>query len=232
MMRKNWFVGIIALVFILVLSACSGSSEDDSAEPEDVKGKDSQIEEKEQKETESSDDESEEEEASEEDEETDDSAEESDDNDEETDDSAGESDDNDEETDDSDKESDDNDEATDSDEEDFSYDTLIELGFDIFEAQVEEDYDFLESVLSEGSSVNKDDNTLQFDNVTYPHEYEFISKEDYQVLSERYINGDEKEGVTVGYDITDFETESSYVIDTEFIKEDGKWKINDIDVNK
>ena len=212
MMRKNWFVGIIALVFILVLSACSGSGEDDSAEPEDVKGKDSQIEEKEQKETESSDDESEEEE--------------------EKDDSAEESDDNDEETDDSDKESDDNDEATDSDEEDFSYDTLIELGFDIFEAQVEEDYDFLESVLSEGSSVNKDDNTLQFDNVTYPHEYEFISKEDYQVLSERYINGDEKEGVTVGYDITDFETESSYVIDTEFIKEDGKWKINDIDVNK
>src|SRR5690625_1850637 len=204
MMRKNWFVGIIALVFILVLSACSGSSEDDSAEPEDVKGKDSQIEEKEQKETESSDDESEEEEASEEDEETDDSAE----------------------------ESDDNDEATDSDEEDFSYDTLIELGFDIFEAQVEEDYDFLESVLSEGSSVNKDDNTLQFDNVTYPHEYEFISKEDYQVLSERYVNGNEKEGVTIGYDVTDFETESSYVIDTEFIKEDGEWKINDIDVNK
>ena len=197
-MRKNWSVWVVALAFILVLSACSG--DDDSAEPEDVKGKDSQIEEKEQKESESSNDESEEEKASEENEENDDS--------------------------------DDASDSEDEDNEDFSYDTLIELGFDIFEAQVEEEYDFLESVLSEGSSVNKDNNTLQFDNVTYPHEYEFISEEDYQVLSERYVNGNEKEGVTIGYDVTDFETESSYVIDTEFIKEDGKWKINDIDVNK
>ena len=210
-MRKNWSIWVAALAFILVLSACSG--DDDNAEPEDVKGKDSQIEEKEQKESESSDDESEEEKTSEENEETDDSEDESDDNDEAT-------------------ESDSEDEDKDEDKEDFSYDTLIELGFDIFEAQTEEDYDFLESVLSEGSSVNKDNNTLQFDNVTYPHEYEFISKEDYQVLSERYVNGNEKEGVTIGYDVTDFETESSYVIDTEFIKEDGEWKINDIDVNK
>src|SRR5699024_7472844 len=172
-MRKNWSIWVAALAFILVLSACSG--DDDNAEPEDVKGKDSQIEEKEQKESESSADETEEEKTSEENEENDE------------------------------------------DKEDFSYDTLIELGFDIFEEQTEEDYDFLESVLSEGSSVNKDNNTLQFDNVTYPHEYEFISKEDYQVLSERYVNGNEKEGVTIGYDVTDFETESSYVIDTEFI---------------
>src|SRR5699024_3379917 len=122
--------------------------------------------------------------------------------------------------------------SEDEDNEDFSYDTLIELGFYILVAQVVEEYDYLESLLSEGSRVYIDNNTLQFDNITYLHEYECISEEDYQVLSERYVNGNEKEGVTIGYDVTDFETESSYVIDTEFIKEDGKWKINDIDVNK
>lgn len=120
----------------------------------------------------------------------------------------------------------------DSDDEGFSYDIIIDLGFDIFEAQVEEDYEFLESVLSEGSSLNKEDHTFQFDNVTYPHEFEFISEKDNKYLSELYVNGDEKEGVTAGYEVTDFTTESSYVIDTEFIKEDGEWKINDIDLNK
>lgn len=111
---------------------------------------------------------------------------------------------------------------------------IVELGYAIFEAQVEEDYDYLESVLSKGSSLNKDNNTIQFDNVTYPHEYEFITKNDLLNLSERYINpdGDNDESVIVGYEVTDFATESSYIIDSQYIKEDGKWKLNDMDINK
>ena len=209
-MRKNWLVWIAALSLMLVLSACS---DDDEAAPEDVKEKDNQTEEKEQKEPESSEEE-EEVETSVEKQESDD-----DDDSEESEES------------DSDEESND-DETSDSEDEEFSYDTIIDFGFEIFEAQAEEDYDFLESAVSEGSSVNKEDNTFQFDNVTHPHEYEFITEKDYQFLSERYVNGSEEEGVTIGYEVTDFETESSYVIDTEFIKEDGEWKIKDIDVNK
>lgn len=208
-MRKSWIIWVAALAFVLLLSACS---DDDNEIPGDAKEKDNQIESKKQKEkTESEEDATDAD--KEEDPETSMDKQES---------KKG----------DKDSEADEKSDDEAEEDDDFSFDTLFELGFDIFEAQVEEDYDFLESVLSEGSSVNKEENTFQFDNVTYPHEYEFITEKDFRFLDERYANGNEKEGVMVGYEVTDFETESSYVIDTEFIKEDGKWKLNDMDVNK
>lgn len=209
-MRKSWFIWIAALAFVLVLSACSDS---DTDTPGDVKEKENQIESKKQKEKTESEEETDETDEVEEPETSMDKQESKKDN------SASETQD----------QSDDN--KADQ-EDDFSYDSLIDLGFEIFDAQVDEDYDYLESAISKGSSIDKANNTFQFDNVTHPHEYKFITEEDRRFLSERYVNGDDEKGVIVGYEVTDYETESSYVIDTEFIKEDGKWKLNDIDVNK
>src|SRR5699024_2048099 len=52
---------------------------------------------------------------------------------------------------------------------------LIALGEKIFQAQFDEDIDFLTSVLSSGSKIN--DKTFSFENVTYPHEQEFFTEE-------------------------------------------------------
>lgn len=116
--------------------------------------------------------------------------------------------------------------------EDATDEDIVEFAFHIFDAQVEEDYAYLESVLSKGSSVNKKNNTIQFDDVTYPHEYEFLSKKDREFLDERYIQEEKDGSVIVGFEVTDYANETSYIIDVQFIKEDGKWKLNDIDINK
>ncbi len=125
-----------------------------------------------------------------------------------------------------------NEESANKEEEDIDEEDMIDLAYLAFDAQAEEDYDYLESILSEGSTLNKENNTIQFDNVTYPHEYEFLSKKDRDFLSERYvqIKGDSK--VLLGFEVTDYSDESSYVIDVVYLKENGEWKLNDMDINK
>jgi len=108
---------------------------------------------------------------------------------------------------------------------------LKELGFSIFNAQHEENYEFLESILSEGSTLNKKKNSFTFDDVTYPHEQEFIQA-DPNDLEFRYTNEGDDESWIVGFAVVDYETESSFTIDFQFVHEDGDWKMNDMDINK
>jgi len=109
---------------------------------------------------------------------------------------------------------------------------IVGFGFEVFDAQINEDYDYLESVLSKGSSIDREKHTIQFDQAASPHSFEFITKEDRANTGERYIQDEDDGSVIVGYEVIDYANESSYIIDVQFIKEDGEWKVNDMDVNK
>lgn len=108
---------------------------------------------------------------------------------------------------------------------------LTELGFNIFEAQRNEDYNYLKEVLSKGSSLNKENKSFTFENVTYPHEQKFIqaNKDDIEF---RYTHEENAETFIVGFAVIDYEAESSFTIDFQFMKQDGEWKMNDMDMNK
>lgn len=109
---------------------------------------------------------------------------------------------------------------------------IVAFGFAVFDAQINEDYDYLESVLSKGSSIDRENHTIQFDQAASPHQFEFITEEDRANTGERYIQDEDDGSVIVGYEVIDYANESSYIIDVQFIKEDGEWKVNDMDVNK
>ena len=109
-------------------------------------------------------------------------------------------------------------------------DALKELSYKIFAAQREEDYDFLEDKLSKGASLDKGSNTFTFDNVDYPHEMEFVQTEE-DNIEYRYIHEVDADTIIVGFGIVDKKTELSFTIDFEYIKENGEWKMNDMDKN-
>lgn len=109
---------------------------------------------------------------------------------------------------------------------------LVDLTFAILKAQNEADYAFLESVLSKGSKLNKSTNTFTFNNVTYPHEQEFLTDNTAADLEHRYVHDEDKKSVIVGFAAADYENEYNYVIDFEFVLEDGSYKMNDMDINK
>ena len=109
---------------------------------------------------------------------------------------------------------------------------LVDLTKKIFAAQNSQDYAFLESVLSKGSKLDKKNNTFTFNNVTYPHKQEFITEKNAGKLEFRYTHENSPDSFIVGYGAIDYENESSFVIDFEFIREDEKWKMNDMDINK
>lgn len=111
-------------------------------------------------------------------------------------------------------------------------DDLVDLTFSILKAQNENDYAFLESILSNGSELNSKTNTFIFTNVTYPHEQEFRTEENAADLEHRYVHAEDKQSVIVGFAAADYENEYNYVIDFEFILEDGSYKMNDMDINK
>lgn len=107
---------------------------------------------------------------------------------------------------------------------------LITLGEKIFQAQYDEDIDFLTSILSSGTKIN--DKTFSFENVTYPHEQEFFTEETASDIEFRYTHENDETSYIVGFAAKDEVNEYSFVIDFEFIQEDGKWKMNDMDINK
>ncbi len=108
---------------------------------------------------------------------------------------------------------------------------IVHLAYDIFEAQDKRDYAFLESIAAEGTTVDRKNNKFKFENVTYPFEMEFFTKEDLGELEFRYTH--EEDGVVyVGFGAIDYENESSFVVDFEFVKEGGKWKMRSMDINK
>ncbi|MEJ8778352.1 hypothetical protein [Pseudogracilibacillus sp. ICA-222130] len=107
---------------------------------------------------------------------------------------------------------------------------LIALGEKIFQAQFDEDIDFLTSILSSGTKIK--DNTFSFENVTYPHEQDFFTEETASDIEFRYTHENDETSYIVGFAAQDEVNEYSFVIDFEFIQEDGKWKMNDMDINK
>lgn len=109
---------------------------------------------------------------------------------------------------------------------------VIDLAYAIFDAQDEKDYDFLESVISEGTTLDKENDTFSFENVAYPHKQEFLTEEDVGEPEFRYTHEEKTDAVIVGFGAINYEEESSIAIDFEFVQEDGKWKMNDMDINK
>ncbi len=225
---------LILLALILVLVACADTEE----EPKDVSEKENKSEEKENKVDEEVDENDEETDSNEEEkgEQQETKIEKKDPDDEPTEEDSTTDDKSDAEseaTDDekSDEETDENPSEESSEAGDAEND-ILGFGFELFDAQVDEDYDYLESVLSKGSSLDRENHTIQFDNVTSPHEYEFISKADRDNLDERYIQEEDDGSVIIGFEVIDYMNESSYIIDVQFIQEDDEWKVNDMDINK
>jgi len=109
---------------------------------------------------------------------------------------------------------------------------LIDVTYDIFAAQRNLDYDYLESILSEGTTLDRDKNIFNFNNVKYPHEQELLDEVEEEHLEYRFIHEESNDSIIVGFAAIDYETESSFTIDFQYIKENGQWKMNDMDLNK
>lgn len=108
---------------------------------------------------------------------------------------------------------------------------IVHLAYDIFEAQDRKDYDFLESVASKGTTVDSSKDGFSFENVTYPFDMDFFTKEELGELELRYTQEDEDGTVIVGFGAINYEEESSFVIDFEFVQEGSKWKMQSMDIN-
>lgn len=107
---------------------------------------------------------------------------------------------------------------------------LISMAEDIMKAQFDKDTDYLKSVISKGTKI--EGNSFSFNNVTYPHQQDFFTKETASELSFRYPHKNSEESYIIGYAAVDKVNDYSFVIDFEFILENGEWKMNDMDVNK
>ena len=105
-------------------------------------------------------------------------------------------------------------------------DQLRELGFQILQAQNDEDYEYLESKLAKGASLDEGTNTFKFET----HDMEFV-QEDKDNLEYRFIHEDDNDVIIVGFAVVDYETESSYTIDFQFVEDSGEWKMKDMDKN-
>lgn len=108
---------------------------------------------------------------------------------------------------------------------------IVHLAYDIFEAQDRKDYDFLESVAAEGTTIDRNKNEFSFENVTYPFDMNFFTKEELGELELRYTHEAGDGTVTVGFGAINYEEESSIAIDFEFVQEDGQWKMQSMDIN-
>lgn len=106
---------------------------------------------------------------------------------------------------------------------------LRELSLKIFAAQRDEDYDYLESILTDAGSIDEDGNVFHFEG-EYEHDIDFVQEPE-DNLEYRYVHESDDHTVFVGYGITDYETESSYTIDFEFVQLDGEWKMQSMDKN-
>jgi hypothetical protein len=111
-----------------------------------------------------------------------------------------------------------------------AFQDVVNMAYDIFIAQKKEDYEYLESILAEGATLDKDINTFSFENISYPHEQEFVQTEP-DHIEFRYTHEEEDGTVIVGFGVIDYETESSFTIDFQFVSENGEWKMKDMDKN-
>lgn len=112
------------------------------------------------------------------------------------------------------------------------YQHLIDMANKIFTAQKKQDFDYLESIRSSGTKIDKKNAAFTFNNVTYPHEQPFLTEEELGEIEYRFTHETDDGSVIVGFGIINYETESSFTVDFEFVKENGSWKMNDMDLNK
>lgn len=115
---------------------------------------------------------------------------------------------------------------------DSQHQSVIDLAHQIFEAQKEQNYSFLESHISKGTKVDRNNNILIFEDVTYPHEQDFLTEADLGEIEFRFTHENDNGSVIVGFALVNYEEEMSYVVEFEFVQEDGNWKMNDMDLNK
>lgn len=107
---------------------------------------------------------------------------------------------------------------------------IVHLAYDIFAAQDRKDYDFLQSVAAKGTKVDRKNDKFSFENVTYPFEMDFFSKEDLGTLELRYTH--EEDGIVhVGFGAINYDEEYSFVVEFEFVKEGDAWKLLSMDIN-
>lgn len=109
--------------------------------------------------------------------------------------------------------------ATNNGEEENEHQHLIDLAYQVFDAQREQNYTFLESIISKGTKLDKENDMFYFENVTYPHEQPFLTKEDQGKIEFRYTHENNKDSVIVGFGLINYEEELSYVVDFEFVNE-------------
>lgn len=109
---------------------------------------------------------------------------------------------------------------------------LIDLAHDIFQAQKERDFDYLQSIISSGTKIDRDEAMFSFENVTYPHEQPFLTEDDLGEIEFRFIHETDEKSMIVGFGVINYETEFSYTVDFEFVQENDEWKMNDMDLNK
>ena len=108
---------------------------------------------------------------------------------------------------------------------------IVHLAYDILTAQVNKDYAFLKNVASKGTKIDEANNRFSFENVTYPFQLDFFTKEELDELEFRFTH--EEDGVVyVGFGVINYEEESSFVIEFQFIEESGAWKLQSMDINK
>lgn len=107
---------------------------------------------------------------------------------------------------------------------------LVHLSYDILAAQDKKDYAYLESVVAKGTKLDRKANKFHFESASSPFDMDFYTKEKGDNLEVRYTH-EEGDLVNVGIAVTNYETESSYVYEFEFVKESSKWKLLSMDLN-
>lgn len=99
-------------------------------------------------------------------------------------------------------------------------------------AQVDQDYDYLASVAADGVTVNKEDNTIDFDTSESTHTFDFLTGIEKEDLEFRFVDGEDTDRAIVGFAAIDYEKEYSYVVEMILIDVNGSWKLLNMDINK
>lgn len=103
----------------------------------------------------------------------------------------------------------------------------VHLAYDILEAQVNKDYAFLKDIASNEMKVDESKNRLIFDGFAL----DFFTEEDLGDIEYRFTHEDEGK-LYVGLASVDYEKESSFVLEFQFIEEESRWKLAYLDMNK
>lgn len=106
------------------------------------------------------------------------------------------------------------------------------VGEDIIWAQIEQNYDFLNSIIADGVTIDEANNTIEFNTDEASHTFDFLTGIEEDDLEFRFVEGEDTDRAIVGFAAIDYENEYSYVIEMILNNVDGKWELTSIDINK